>query len=134
MLWLITAVATDGLVPQPHLLKEIEGEPAPPHWPVTRIGFDREALARVKVGLERVVGSSTGTGRLAQVPGITAAGKTGTAQVSQGEPHAWFVGYAPADHPRLSFVIFLEQGGKGGEQAALVARDLLVYLRELEYL
>ncbi len=134
MLRLITAVATGGSVPQPHLLKQIEGESAPLRWPVTRISLDREALAEVKAGLERVVASPTGTGRLAQLPGITAAGKTGTAQVSQGETHAWFLGYAPAESPRLAFVVFLEHGGKGGEDAALVVRDLLAYLRELEYL
>ncbi len=134
MLMLITAVAMDGVVPQPHLLIEAEGEPKATHWRTSRIPLDLEMLSKVKVGLERVVASPTGTGRLAQLPGVRVAAKTGTAQVSKGLPHAWFCGYAPADQPKVSFVIFLEHGGKGGESAALVARDLLAYLKELEYL
>jgi penicillin-binding protein 2 len=131
MLLLTTAIAMDGSVPKPHLLLGIEGEDPlkPPHG--TKIPLDPKALQHVKHGMEQVVNSPTGTGRLAQVPGLRAAGKTGTAQVSQGLSHAWFCGYAPAEDPALGFVIFLEHGGKGGEQAALLARDLLAYLKEL---
>ena len=134
MLLLTTAVAMDGMVPKPHLLLGIEGEKPtlPPKG--HRVSLDKAALMLVRKGMEQVVSSPTGTGRLAQLPTIHAAGKTGTAQVSRGLPHAWFCGYAPAEKPSLSFVIFLEHGGKGGEQAALVVRDLLVYLHELEYL
>ena len=57
--------------------------------------------------LESVVGDE-GTGRLAALPGVRVAGKTGTAQKSTRRPAAtrsdrylaWFVGVAPADAPR----------------------------------
>lgn len=134
MLMCVTAVAMEGQVPKPHLLLGVEGEP-PNHPPeVRRIPLDRAALAAVKEGMERVVNSPSGTGRLAHLPGIPAAAKTGTAQVPHGPAHAWFCGYAPTDHPRISFAIFLEHGGKGGMQGALIARDLLAYLHELGYL
>ena len=93
-----------------------------------------DVIARVKKGMEQVVNSETGTGRLARIPAISAAGKTGTAQTSKGPPHAWFGGYAPIDHPKISFIVFLENGGHGGVEAALVARDMLVYLHELGYI
>ncbi len=134
MLLLMTAIAMDGQVPQPHLLIEIEGEKKPPALRRAHLPMNVHAVAAVKVGLEQVVNSPTGTGRLAQMPGVRVAGKTGTAQVPRGLAHAWFCGYAPADHPKISLVVFLEHGGKGGFQAALVARDVLAYLRELEYL
>ncbi len=134
MLGLITAVAMEGQVPKPHLIRAMEGEPPVKIPGRLKIPLDPFALAHVKVGLERVVNSPTGTGRLAEIPDVRVAGKTGTAQVPRGLSHAWFYGYAPADRPRVSFVIFLEHGGKGGEQAAWVARDLLAYLKELEYL
>lgn len=134
MLVLTTAIATGGRVPRPHLLLGIEGEAPPKPAPVTRIALDLKALQHVRRGMELVVNSPTGTGRLAQVPGVRAAGKTGTAQVSRGLSHAWFCGYVPVEDPRFALVIFLEHGGKGGEQAALLARDLLAYLKELGYL
>jgi cell division protein FtsI/penicillin-binding protein 2 len=65
-----------------------------------------------------------GTGRLARPPGVSVAGKTGTAlDQASGQAHAWFVGYAPADLPRIVVVVFLEQG-TGGRDAAPVAREL----------
>ena len=39
--------------------------------------------------------------------------------------HAWFIGYAPADHPKLAFCVFVEYGGSGGHVAGAVARDVL---------
>lgn len=134
MLQLITAVADDGAVPTPHLLLEVEGEKPRTSGTRHRFDLDSGALAVVKEGLTQVVASSTGTGRLAQRPDVQVAGKTGTAQNPRGTPHAWFIGYAPAAAPKISFVIFLEHGGQGGVQAALAARDLVGYLKELAYL
>ena len=130
MLLLVTAVGREGVFPRPYLLRV----PAASAPPALSLPLDKEALAQVKEGMRRVVASSTGTGRLAELPGIPAAGKTGTAQVSRGSAHAWFIGYAPTDRPKVSFVVFLEHGGKGGGPAAILARDLLAYLHELGYL
>lgn len=134
MLMLFTAIAMDGEMPQPHLLLSAEGEPAPKAPKKNRIPLDPAALSTVKRGLERVVESETGTGRLAQVPGVLIAGKTGTAQVSRGASHAWFCGYAPSSSPRFAVVVFLEHGGKGGLRAAQVAGQMIAYLKEMEYL
>lgn len=136
MLQLTNAVASNGKVPTPHLLLEIEEEGGVRHLKNAQhhLDLDQEALAVVKLGLKEVVTSSAGTGRLAQQPGVALAGKTGTAQNPGGIPHAWFVGYAPDVSAKISFVIFLEHGGQGGVQAALAARDLVAYLKELDYL
>jgi cell division protein FtsI/penicillin-binding protein 2 len=40
-------------------------------------------------------------------------------------PHGWFIGFAPADKPRIAFAILVEHGGSGGEAAAPVAHELL---------
>ena len=62
------------------------------------------------------------------------AGKTGTAQTHLSKKreagaaasghmdHAWFAGFAPADHPQVAFAVLVEHGGFGGEVAAPVAR------------
>jgi peptidoglycan glycosyltransferase len=52
---------------------------------------------------------ATGTGTPAQIPGITVAGKTGTAQSDPSRPpYAWFVAFAPADNPQVAVAVFIE--------------------------
>ncbi|MCL2145244.1 MAG: penicillin-binding protein 2 [Endomicrobia bacterium] len=76
-----------------------------------------------------------GTGRRSQLkdvkiagkPGnvtIKVAGKTGTAQNPQGEDHAWFVTYAPADDPEIAVAVIVENGGGGGLNAVPVAKKI----------
>ena len=38
-----------------------------------------------------------------------------------GEPHSWFIGFAPVDHPKVAIAVLVEQGGRGGERAAPLA-------------
>ena len=69
-----------------------------------------------------------GTGTAAQIPGIQVAGKTGTAET--GIPHvytAWFVCFAPADHPQVAVAVVLEKqaNGFGGVVAAPIAKSVL---------
>jgi peptidoglycan glycosyltransferase len=56
---------------------------------------------------------------------VAVAGKTGTAEVGQGEPHAWFVCYAPAENPEIALAVVVEHGGGGGAVAAPIAREIL---------
>lgn len=65
-----------------------------------------------------------GTGKRSKLPGIKVAGKTGTAQNPQGEDHAWFVTYAPADNPEIAIAIIVENGGGGGLNAVPIARKI----------
>ena len=66
-----------------------------------------------------------GTGKEAQVEGITVAGKTGSAQYGEGaDTHAIFVGFAPAEDPKIALCVYVEQGGSGGKIAAPIASKL----------
>lgn len=68
----------------------------------------------------------SGTGRGAQISGISVAGKTGTAENETDKDHAWFVGYAPADNPKIAVAVILEyDGGAGGTNAAPIARNVM---------
>lgn len=79
-------------------------------------------LRPVLLGLEGCV--RYGTGRLAAVPGLEIAGKTGTGTAGDGSySHAWFAGFAPARDPRIVVVVFLERG-QGGADAAPIAREV----------
>ena len=71
-----------------------------------------------------------GTGSAARVPGIAVAGKTGTAENAHGAPHAWFIGFAPAERPQIAVAVIVENGGSGGEVAAPVARQ--IFMKALE--
>jgi len=55
----------------------------------------------------------------------TVSCKTGTAEKSQGNPHAWFTAYAPSDYPELAITVIVENGGEGSSVAAPVAREIL---------
>ena len=78
-----------------------------------------------------VLNVEQGTATGAQIPGVTVAAKTGTAQNEVGDPHAWFVAFAPAENPRFAVSVLVENGGSfgseatGGRVAAPIARQVL---------
>ncbi len=90
------------------------------------------AAAQITTMMIDVVANGTGTA--ARIDGIQVAGKTGTAQQPGGAPHAWFVGFAPADAPQYAIAVIVERGGDlgdeatGGRVAAPIARDMLAAL------
>ena len=75
-----------------------------------------ETAVVVSQMMERVV--TEGTGRLAAVPGIRVAGKTGTSTGEEGRPHAWFIGFGPVEQPSIAVAVFVESGGDVGESAS----------------
>ena len=65
---------------------------------------------------------------------VSVAGKTGTAQLDEGEPHSWFAGFAPFDAPdpgsKISFAVVVEHGGYGAKFAAPIARQVVEAARD----
>lgn len=62
----------------------------------------------------------------AAIPGVVTAGKSGSAELGVDErPHSWFVGFAPADQPRIAIVVVVEHGGYGAERAVPLAGRIL---------
>ncbi|CAN5407860.1 penicillin-binding transpeptidase domain-containing protein [soil metagenome] len=73
-----------------------------------------------------------GSGTAAAIPGVSVAGKTGTAEFgTQGAAHAWFTGFAPADDPQIAMAVIVESasgdwtGDSGGSAAAPIGRAVL---------
>ena len=86
----------------------------------------------VREGMRRVVQEPGGTGGMARIQGFEAAGKTGTAQNPHGKDHAWYVGFAPFDNPRIAMAVLVENAGFGGSFAAPVAGKCMErYLRRI---
>jgi peptidoglycan glycosyltransferase len=68
---------------------------------------------------------NNGTGTSAALEGVQVAGKTGTAEVENGEPHAWFAAFAPAYDPQVVVAVLVENAGTGGGVAAPIARQVI---------
>jgi cell division protein FtsW (lipid II flippase) len=68
----------------------------------------------------------SGTGRQLKDHPARIAGKTGTAEVDEANPHAWFAGFAPYGPAtrRIAFAVVLENAGYGGIAAARVAGEV----------
>jgi peptidoglycan glycosyltransferase len=123
------AIANKGVVMTPHLVDRIV---APGGKVIRRT--KPEALRRaVKTQVAReirdmmVAAVTGGTGGEAQVPGITVAGKTGTAETGvNGVNTTWFVCFAPAENPKVAVAVVLEnQHGFAGQTAAPIARTMM---------
>lgn len=125
------ALVNGGYLVTPHL---VEGAGKPPR----PLDLPPEALAAARRGMERVVQGSRGTARRLAALSASLAGKTGTAQVMRKKEgvtwrelpweqrhHALFVGYAPADEPRLVVAVVVEHGGDAASVAAPVAGRIL---------
>jgi peptidoglycan glycosyltransferase len=82
-----------------------------------------QTAATMRTLMVEVVKSGTGTA--AALKGVQVAGKTGTAEVAEAEPHAWFAGFAPAENPSVVVVVLVENAGTGGKVAAPIARKVI---------
>ncbi|HEV3047628.1 MAG TPA: penicillin-binding transpeptidase domain-containing protein [Solirubrobacteraceae bacterium] len=138
-------IADAGRRPRPGFL------PGPPAPPTRAIGASiARTMRRLMIAVVR-----EGTGTAAAIPGVTVAGKTGTAELktlcssaapaeggsdpsreapkegcgsSESEAantDAWFAAFAPAVHPRIVVCVLLVKDGAGGATAAPVAREVL---------
>ena len=86
--------------------------------------ISQKAYDIVKKGMYLVV-NGNGTATHIRLPDIEIAGKTGTAQNPHGKDHAWFVGFAPYDNPKIALAILVENVGFGGTHAAPIAQKVI---------
>jgi peptidoglycan glycosyltransferase len=128
MALMASAPANGGVIMKPYLMDyvknpvtgEILEKTTPEKYlnPITKDVADK--IKQLMIGVVQ-----QGTGTAAQIPGITVAGKTGTAENPHGQAHAWFVGFAPADDPKIVVSVIIENGGAGGATAAPIAREIM---------
>ncbi|HEY1868659.1 MAG TPA: penicillin-binding protein 2 [Candidatus Cybelea sp.] len=119
-------IANDGNEPRPYIVREVVagGVTQSSTGPATLVSpVSADVAAKVTKMMVAVV--QRGTGTPAQLPHVTVAGKTGTATNPRGRSHAWFVAFAPAEHPRVAVAIVVENVGYGATYAAPVARDVI---------
>jgi cell division protein FtsI (penicillin-binding protein 3) len=137
----VAAIANGGTLMKPILVRRVidagsgavlsRNDPTP-----VRRAVSRETAAQLARWLEGVVSDADGTGKRARIPGWRVAGKTGTAQKVDPLTHRYsvdkrfssFVGFAPAEAPRLAVGVFVDEPrGEvyGGEVAAPVFREVV---------
>lgn len=119
------AIANGGSLMKPYMIDHVEntgGEQVKKFMPVSYGSLmSAEESARL-TGLMRAV-VTEGTGSAVRTDGYTAAGKTGSAEFDKNkETHAWFIGFAPAESPKIAISVLVEEGGSGGKAAAPIAR------------
>ena len=78
----------------------------------------------VQEGLHQVTKIGTAASTFRGFP-VDIAGKTGTAENSQGRDHGWFVAYGPYGNPNIVVAVIVEQGGFGAQSAVPIGREIL---------
>ena len=126
-LMVTAAIANGGILMKPYLLDKIENSGgdvirkfSPTAAGELMVPNEADALKNLMV---QVV--NEGTGSSLKRDSYQAAGKTGSAEFDKGkETHAWFVGFAPADDPKIAVCVIVEEGGSGGKAAAPIAAKI----------
>ena len=139
------AVANRGSLWKPQILDHItddKGNVVQPFQPklLREVPVDPKDLDIVREGMFGAVNWPNGTATRVRVPGVTVAGKTGTAEFARdedkdGQPdrddkdnlptHAWFTSFAPYNDPEIVVTVFVANGGEGSAVAAPVATQIL---------
>jgi cell division protein FtsI/penicillin-binding protein 2 len=70
----------------------------------------------------------------AEHPNPLAPWYRGTGASGTDLSHAGFIGYAPADHPKVAVAVMVEYGGSGGATAGVIAKSVLEACIEHGYL
>jgi penicillin-binding protein 2 len=121
-----SALATDGSAARPEIARNKQER-------VKIMNLTAQQLDQVRGALVGVV--EGGTASASAIKGVQLAGKTGTAQSGKFTPtgtelnHAWFVGFAPANDPKIVVAVMLEFGGHGTRSAAIASKIIAAYLK-----
>lgn len=120
-------IANNGVLMKPYLVDYLEtyrGDKVKEYKP-TEYGeiITKEQAKKVQNLMGAVV--KEGTGSSLSGLSYSCAGKTGSAEYdSNKSSHGWFVGYAPADNPKIVVSVIVEDGGTGSKSAVPIAKQL----------
>ncbi len=126
-----SAIANGGVLMQPRLViatRDQNGTTHPIGPSQWRNVVDPATASTIANAMEQAVSSAWGApfAGLGKVPGVPTAGKTGTAQLGgSGEPHSWFVGFAPVKGAKIAVAVLLERAGSGATEAAPLASKVM---------
>jgi penicillin-binding protein 2 len=140
---LMVAMATDGQMLRPQLIRRIGILGEPPSWEFE--GPDVQSVVPLNEGLYDLIQEALCD--VTKLEGGTAqwyyrdmevhvCGKTGTAQTGGpiDPPNAWFSAYAPAVDPEIAIVVVVQNGGEGSRTASPIVRRIVESYYDLEYM
>lgn len=118
------AIANGGKAANPHLILKTEGLlPSLPRLSRSTDALVKEETAGKLAGmLSDNVAKTYGTERF---PNMDLCAKSGTAEVGEGSPHAWFAGFLRNPDAPYAFVVLVEHGGGGNSVAGTIAGKVL---------
>lgn len=123
-----TSYMASGKLMKPYLISKIDGESA------SAVNLGSKVLGQDLVSKTNFDLVRSGMHDACRVGGTGApffnapyevGCKTGTAEKTLGNPHAWFTVFAPFDKPTIAVTILIEDGGEGSVVAAPVARQIV---------
>lgn len=122
-------IAADGKRYKPHVVNRIiapDGSVVKDFQPelLSQLDVPEEDIKLVQDGLHDVTKYGTAASSFRGFT-VDIAGKTGTAENSQGRDHGWFVAYGPFDNPNVVVAVIVENGGYGYQSAVPIGRKIL---------
>jgi penicillin-binding protein 2 len=117
---MVGTIANGGLRVKPHLLASQTNTPA---TQPQKTGLNPDVVAVIRQGLLAVVQQGTAK-QLSDGSIPPTGGKTGTAEVQGQRDNAVYVGFGPADNPRIALAVVVENGGFGAESAVPIAHEI----------
>ena len=128
---MMAVFANKGFLVRPYIVKAVEGQEISRYQKkITRMPVKISTIEYIRQDLENVVSDPSGTASVLSSLPFSVAGKTGTAQVSRGQPHAWFTGFFPFKNPKFVICVFLEHGGPGYAACVLTRQIIENMIRE----
>jgi len=122
---MMAVFANKGTLVTPYIVKRIAGRDITKlRRKTVTLSLKESTINYIRQGLRGVVSEARGTANILSGLPVSVAGKTGTSQVSRGQPHGWFTGFFPFQKPQFVICVFLENGGSG-HAASVVARQII---------
>lgn len=125
----LTSFMASGKLARPYLVSQIDGKDG-----AGTIKIESKVLGENLAGVENFKVVREGMRQACEEGGTAfpffnapykVGCKTGTAEKTLGNPHAWFIVFAPFDKPQISVTVIIEDGGEGSRVSAPAAREIL---------
>ena len=134
MAMIASAIANDGIMMKPYIVDHIQyynGDISKTTVPekIKQIISVEEADIITDMMISCV---AEGTGTAAQIYGVDVAGKTGTAENATGSDHSWFIGFAPANDPKIAVAVMIENANQGGSATPIAGKVLQAALQKYQ--
>ena len=124
-----SAIANDGILMRPYEMERIESADGKIIRQFQAEEYGSLMTPEEAAILQELMADVVEEGTASKLSGLsyTAAGKTGSAEFNavKADSHAWFTGFAPAEHPEIAITVIIEGIGSGGDYAVPIAKRVL---------